>query len=55
MGFYLDPNLGHVVNRTAALSFAFQDDLAELAQTRAHLYDDHATVVLDLDSPVTQK
>ena len=45
---YLDPNLGSVMNRQAANSFAFQDDLAELAKTRGRLYDDGSLYVLDL-------
>ncbi len=45
---YLDPSLGSVMNRQAALSFAFQDDLAELSHTRTRLYDDGYLFVLDL-------
>jgi len=45
---YLDPALGRVQNRQAALSFAFQDDLMELAQSRARLFDDGFNFVLDL-------
>jgi hypothetical protein len=45
---YLDPNLGRVMNRQAANSFAFQDDLADLSHTRARLYDDGSLYVLDL-------
>jgi len=47
---YLDRRLGDVLNRTAVLSFAFQDDITELAQTRVHLYDDGYLYVLDLAS-----
>ena len=46
--FDLDPSLGRVMNRTTSRSFAFQDDLAELSQSRAHLYDDGHLEVLDL-------
>jgi hypothetical protein len=45
---YLEPNFGRVVNRTTTLSFAFQDDLAELVKTRSRLYDDGSLYVLDL-------
>jgi hypothetical protein len=52
---YLDKRLGDVLNRTAALSFAFQDDITELAKTRVHLYDDGYLYVLDLASRQTAK
>jgi len=44
----LDPSLGRVMNRTTSLAFAFQDDLAELSQSRVRLYDDGHLEVLDL-------
>jgi len=46
--FNLDPSVGRVMNRQAGLAFAFQDDLTELGQTRAHLFDDGYFYVLDL-------
>jgi hypothetical protein len=47
-GFLLDPAYGTLVNRIAALSFAFQDDLADLSHTRVRIYDDGNIFVLDL-------
>jgi hypothetical protein len=46
---YLLPDYGRVMNRTTRESFAFQDDLNELERTRARVYDDGLTYVLDLD------
>ena len=54
-GFLLDPSYGTLVNRIAALSFAFQDDLADLSHTRVRLYDDGSIFVLDLASRLPSK
>ncbi len=53
--FNLDPSMGRVMNQETALSFAFQDDLAELAQSRTHRFDDGFFYVLDLASPAPPK
>jgi hypothetical protein len=54
-GFLLEPAYGTLVNRIAALSFAFQEDLADLSHTRARLYDDGSIFVLDLASRLPPK
>jgi hypothetical protein len=52
---YLAPNLGDVMNRQAANSFAFQDDVADLSRTRTRLYDDGSLYVIDLASRLPPK
>jgi hypothetical protein len=48
---YLNPINGRVVRRTTANAFAFQDDLTQLAQSRARLFDNGDTWILDLAAP----
>ena len=45
---YLYFDYGHVIHRTTVNAFAFQDDLAQLARTHPHAFDDGQTFVLDL-------
>ena len=45
---YVSPVLGRIISRQAADSFAFQDALSELMQTRRRIYDDGSNVLLDL-------
>jgi hypothetical protein len=45
---YLYFDYGHVIHRTTVNAFAFQDDLAQLARTYPHSFDDGQAFVLDL-------
>ncbi len=51
---YATPAAGSVLRRQAAESFAFQDDLTEIAANCATLYKNPEEILLDLATPITQ-